>query len=145
MREKSILARNIQRLRKAQGWSKEQLAEKVDCSPYAIAEYENGRREPNGKALVALERVFRVTGAQLYGLEPVEHQGAAQAQEEAPQAAHIAVSLDNGSPEGDYTGLLVICQDCGDMIYSGTHAPGIGTSITFQHTCRCRKHRKAVG
>ena len=143
MREKSILARNIQRLRKAQGWSKEQLSEIVGCSPYAIAEYENGRREPNCKALVALERVFQVTGAQLYGLEPMEHQGAAQAQEEAPQAAHIAVSLDNGSPEGDYTGLLVICQDCGDMIYSGTHAPGIGTSIAFRHTCS--KHRKAVG
>jgi len=137
MREKSILARNIQRLRKAQGWSKEQLAEKVDCSPYAIAEYENGRREPNCKALVALERVFQVTGAQLCGLEPVGHHS-------PKQAAHIAVSLDNGGANGDYTSLLIVCQDCGEMIYSGTHAPGIETSIELQHICRCGKTRKAV-
>jgi len=143
MREKSILARNIQRLRKARGWTQDELADASGISMPAIRAYENDLREPNCKALVALERVFQVTGAQLYGLEPMEHQGAAQAQEEAPQAAHIAVTIDNGSPEGDYTGLLVICQDCGDMIYSGVHAPSIGTSITFQHICS--KHRKAVG
>lgn len=137
MNEKTVLAKNIQRLRKARGWTQDDLANISGISMPAIRAYENDLREPNCKAMVALERVFEVTGAQLCGLEPVGHHS-------PKQAAHIAVSLDNGGANGDYTSLLIVCQDCGDMIYSGTHAPGIETSIELQHICRCGKTRKAV-
>ena len=73
MKEKTILAQNIQTLRKEKGWTQEQMSKETGISMPAIRSYENSLREPEGKALVAMEQAFGVTGAQLYGLEPLPH------------------------------------------------------------------------
>ena len=75
MKEKTILAQNIQTLRQKKGWTQEVLSSMCKLSAGAIIDYENSRREPCGAALVALEQAFGVTGAQLYGLEPLPHPG----------------------------------------------------------------------
>ena len=77
MKEKSILAQNIRTLRKKRGWTQEQLAQETRLPLRSIINYENERRDPCGTALVALEQVFGVSGAQLYGLEPLPHPEAA--------------------------------------------------------------------
>ena len=67
MKEKPIMAQRIRDLRKAQGLTQAQLAEKIGLKEGAIRSYENGLREPNSKAMAALELYFHVTGAYLRG------------------------------------------------------------------------------
>lgn len=67
MKEKTIIAQNIRTLRKEKGWTQEQLAQETRLPLRSIINYENERRDPCGTALVALEQVFGVTEAQLYG------------------------------------------------------------------------------
>lgn len=62
MKEKTILAQNIQTLRQKKGWTQEVLSSMCKLSAGAIIDYENSRREPCGAALVALEQAFGVTG-----------------------------------------------------------------------------------
>ena len=65
--EKTIIGQRIQELRKAQGLTQTQLAQKIGISMAAVRNYENGLREPNSKAMVALEEYFNVSGAYLRG------------------------------------------------------------------------------
>lgn len=65
--EKTIIGQRIQELRKAQGLTQTQLAQKIGISMAAVRNYENGLREPNSKAMVALEECFNVSGAYLRG------------------------------------------------------------------------------
>lgn len=67
MREKPIMAQRIRELRKAKGLTQAQLGEKVNLKETAIRSYENGLREPNSKAMAALERYFGVSGEYLRG------------------------------------------------------------------------------
>lgn len=67
MDKKNIMGQRIQELRRSEGLTQEQLAHKVGLSMAAIRNYENGLREPNSKAMVALERYFRVSGEFLRG------------------------------------------------------------------------------
>ncbi len=57
----------IRSLRKAMGLTQEQLAQKAELSVSAIKSYENGWRQPNSKAMAALERLFQVSGSYLRG------------------------------------------------------------------------------
>lgn len=61
------LAHNLKQLRKQKGLTQSQLAKKIGISMAAIRSYENGLREPNSKAMAALENYFHVTGAYLRG------------------------------------------------------------------------------
>lgn len=61
------LANNIKRLRKESNLTQKQLASKLGISYGALANYEMGFREPNSKAMVALESFFNVSGAYLRG------------------------------------------------------------------------------
>lgn len=65
--EKTIIGQRIQELRKAQGLTQSQLAQKIGISMAAVRNYENGLREPNSKAMVALEKYFNVSGEFLRG------------------------------------------------------------------------------
>ena len=65
--EKSAMGKRIQELRKAAGLTQDQLARKIGVSMAAIRNYENGLREPNSKAMAALERFFKVSGEYLRG------------------------------------------------------------------------------
>ncbi len=66
-KEKHILSLRIKELRKAKGITQKQLASAINVSYSAIVGYENGRREPNSKAMAALESYFHVTGEYLRG------------------------------------------------------------------------------
>ncbi|MDO5603171.1 MAG: helix-turn-helix transcriptional regulator, partial [Oscillospiraceae bacterium] len=67
MKEKPVMAQRIKELRKAKGLTQAQLANETNLKETAIRSYENGLREPNSKAMVALERYFKVSGEYLRG------------------------------------------------------------------------------
>lgn len=67
MNQKSAMGKRIQELRKSAGLTQDQLAAKIGVSMAAIRNYENGLREPNSKAMAALERFFNVSGEYLRG------------------------------------------------------------------------------
>ncbi len=64
---KNMLSQNIKALRKEKGLTQAQLAKHTGLSMSAIRSYENGLREPNSKAMAALESYFHVTGEYLRG------------------------------------------------------------------------------
>ena len=146
MKEKSILAQNIRTLRKEKGWTQEQLAQETRLPLRSIINYENERRDPCGTALVALEQVFGVTGAQLYGLEPLPHQEATETQiqlHETPLSLRLApasylIGMDGGSEDDDLPGICIACSECGQVIFSGTLAPGVEATVEIPQSCpRC--------
>lgn len=55
------LAENIQWRREAEGWTKEELGEKIKISGVAIGYFERGVKLPNAVTLDALAKVFGVT------------------------------------------------------------------------------------
>lgn len=67
MKEKPIMAQRIRELRKSRGLTQAQLAAETNLKETAIRSYENGLREPNSKAMAALEKYFRVSGEFLRG------------------------------------------------------------------------------
>lgn len=54
-------------LRKSQGLSQKELADKTGISVHTINSYESGRREPNNKNLQILEQYFQVSRGFLLG------------------------------------------------------------------------------
>lgn len=54
-------------LRLHKGITQKQLADETGLSLSAIKSYENSNREPNSKAMVALEKYFKVSGDYLMG------------------------------------------------------------------------------
>lgn len=61
------LANRLKTLRKKQGLTQEELAAATGLSLHSINSYESGRRTPNSKAMVALEKYFNVSGEYLRG------------------------------------------------------------------------------
>lgn len=61
------IAVNLKILRKDAGLTQRELAQKVGLPLRSIINYENGLREPNSKAMAALERYFKVSGEFLRG------------------------------------------------------------------------------
>lgn len=61
------LSRRIKALRIEKGITQKQLSHEIGVSYGSIVDYENGRREPNSKAMAALERFFHVSGDYLRG------------------------------------------------------------------------------
>ena len=59
----------LKKLRKEKGLTQKELAEKAGLPLRSIINYENEIREPNAKALVALELALEVSGANFLGLE----------------------------------------------------------------------------
>ena len=146
MKEKTIIAQNIRTLRKEKGWTQEQLAQETRLPLRSIINYENERRDPCGTALVALEQVFGVTGAQLYGLEPLPHPEAREPQiqlHETPLPLRLApasylIGMDGGSEDGDLPGICIACSECGQVVFSGTLAPGAEATVEIPQSCpRC--------
>ena len=71
MKDKPLVAKRIQTLRKNCCLTQQQLGDAVGLSMEAIRMYENGKREPAGRALVKLEQFFGVSGACIFGLEDI--------------------------------------------------------------------------
>lgn len=61
------MADRLKELRKGRGLTQAELADATGLSFHAINSYESGRRTPNSKAMVALERYFNVSGEYLRG------------------------------------------------------------------------------
>lgn len=61
------IAQRIKELREAAGLSQAELAKETGLTRKSIINYENGYREPNSKAMAALERYFHVSGEFLRG------------------------------------------------------------------------------
>lgn len=70
-------AETLRSLRQSKKLSRQGLADATGISVHSIASYEKGRREPNSKALTALERFFNVSGEYLRG-ESKDRQGTYQ-------------------------------------------------------------------
>lgn len=67
--EPSRFPQILKALRKARGLTQKELAEELGIGYGTVIGYENQKREPNARAIVALERYFGVTAAALLGLE----------------------------------------------------------------------------
>lgn len=65
--DSNLLSLRIKELRTERGITQRQLAADIGVSYGSVVDYENGRREPNSKAMVALERYFEVSGEYLRG------------------------------------------------------------------------------
>ena len=63
----TLLSQRLKELRADKGITQKQLASEIGVSYGSIVDYENGRREPNSKAMAALERYFKVSGEYLRG------------------------------------------------------------------------------
>ena len=61
------IAKNLKVLRKETGLTQRGLAQETGIPLKSIINYENGLREPNSKAMAALERYFKVSGEFLRG------------------------------------------------------------------------------
>ncbi len=64
----NITAERILQLRRDQGWTQAQLAQRTNLERKSIIRYESGQNAPNGNALAALASVFQVSTDYLLGL-----------------------------------------------------------------------------
>ena len=56
-----MLSKQIESLRRRNGWSQTELARRLNISASAVGMYEQGRREPSIEILVALSEEFGVS------------------------------------------------------------------------------------
>lgn len=55
------MGEKILRLRRARGWSQEELAEKINVTRQAVSRWESGSAKPDADKIVALSELFGVT------------------------------------------------------------------------------------
>ena len=60
-----ILAEKIMEERKKNGWSQEELAEKLSVSRQAVSKWETGAAEPSTSNLIALAKLFDLSAESL--------------------------------------------------------------------------------
>jgi len=60
MKEKVLMGRRIQELRKARGYSQEKIADKADISPTYLSRIECGKENPTLDMLIKLSRALGV-------------------------------------------------------------------------------------
>ena len=147
MQPKSIVAQRIQELRKEQKITQKSLCGATGIAINTIIGYENSMREPQGRHLAKLEQFFSVSGPYLMGLTddrtgktetgPAvdDHNPGEQIEQHEPDPVGYQLALDTGTSDGDYTGVIVQCADCGRIILTSTYAAGIG--ITHDLPKRC--------
>lgn len=70
----NVLGSRLRKLRTDAKLTQAQLAEETKLSVSAIKSYENGWREPNSKAMVALEKFFQISGEYLRGESEMRNQ-----------------------------------------------------------------------
>ena len=70
--KQETLGRRIAALRKARGWTQEQLAEKIGISPQAVSKWENDLSCPDISTLPLLADLFGVSTDELLGVRPAD-------------------------------------------------------------------------
>ena len=52
--------------------------------------------------------------------------------------ASYLIGMDGGSEDGDLPGICIACSECGQVIFSGTLAPGAEATVEIPQSCpRC--------
>ena len=92
----------LQELRKARGWSQEELAGQIHVSRQALSKWESGGAVPDTENIIALSRLFGVTTDYLL-LDEVQDAGPA-----APQAAWPTPRRDLRAAAGGGAGIAAI-------------------------------------
>ena len=72
MDKKSLLGKRIREIRKSQGISQEQLAERADISAQYVSNIERGKENPTLDLLLRLAEALRVSLGQMCDVETVE-------------------------------------------------------------------------
>lgn len=98
-------AERLKTLRESQQLSRQALADATGLSVHSISSYENGRREPNSKALTILENYFQVSGAYLRG------ESADRARPAAWEDAEIMEAVRESLPQ-QLAGLNDLLKEC---------------------------------
>ncbi len=75
-------ALRLSSLRNEMGWTKEQLADKLDCPPSLITYYESGQRAPGYYNLLKLRLIFDCTADYIMGLTDDKSLNCGQAKSE---------------------------------------------------------------
>lgn len=69
--EKSVLAERMTELRKKHNFTQEDIAKYLDCNRATVANYENGKRQPDYNTLIKLAKKYSVSTDYLLGLTDV--------------------------------------------------------------------------
>ncbi len=86
------LSDKIMQLRKANGWSQEELAENLNVSRQAISRWENGTALPDANNILQLSKLFKVTADYLLN-EDYTSDGDTQCIKETPKELHSPKSI----------------------------------------------------
>lgn len=100
------IATKLKILRKDAGLTQRELAQKIGLPLRSIINYENGLREPNSKAMAALERYFKVSGEYLRG------ESDERTSEYTWDDAEIMAAVQESLPKqlGDLNDILNVCS-----------------------------------
>ncbi len=146
-----ILADKIIELRKRNGWSQEELAEKLDVSRQSISKWEGAQSVPDMNRILALSQIFGVSTDVLLKDE-LELDGAAGPGLQAEDTAARSVSMEEASAYLDHKNtaanrislgvmlcilspvLLIIlsgAQEAGRIALTENQAAGLGLIVLF--------------
>lgn len=105
------LGKRIAMLRKNQGWTQEQLGEKVGVSAQAVSKWENDIACPDIATLPLLADLFGVTTDELLGIKPIEPHVVIldkEPEEEKEDKRHFYVNFDINKAE-NHRGAIALC------------------------------------
>ena len=146
-----ILADKIIELRKRNGWSQEELAEKLDVSRQSISKWEGAQSVPDMNRILALSQIFGVSTGGLLKDE-LELDGAPELGLQAEDTAARSVSMEEASAYLDHKNtaagrislgvmlcilspvLLIIlpgAQEAGRIALTENQAAGLGLIVLF--------------
>ena len=146
-----ILADKIIELRKRNGWSQEELAEKLDVSRQSISKWEGAQSVPDMNRILALSQIFGVSTDVLLKDE-LELDGAPEPGLQADDTAARSVSMEEASAYLDHKNtaagrislgvmlcilspvLLIIltgAQEAGRIALTENQAAGLGLIVLF--------------
>ena len=93
---KPVYAQRIEELRKAKGWSQQDIADQIKFTKSAVGFWERGESKPNTEAITSLAVLFNVTADYLLGLvDNKDEQGRVPGlSTEAWEAAHLIEALE---------------------------------------------------
>lgn len=67
-----FLGKKLRSLRKARGWSQNELGRRIGAHVTSISDWERGDNEPSGRHVVSLARELKVNVDELYGSDDDE-------------------------------------------------------------------------
>lgn len=106
-----MLPEKIYTLRRRNGLSQEQLAEKLGVSRQAVSKWESGSATPELEKLLALSACFQITLDELVTEKPMEH-----STEEAPEPAPQSSAAGSGAGR---TGIALCLLGAVGLILTG--------------------------